>query len=42
MWGPDPPVFDEAEKAVLAVAAGEVDAVWLANWMRQRTRVDDS
>jgi death-on-curing protein len=42
MWGPDPPIFDEAEQAVLAVAAREVDAVWLANWLRQRTRVDDS
>jgi len=34
--GSDPPVVDEAEEAMLAVAAGEVDEEWLASWLRQR------
>lgn len=36
VWDPDPPVVDEAEEAMLAVAAGEVDEEWLASWLRQR------
>ncbi len=36
-WDPDPPNFDEAEEAVFAVAAHEVDEVWFANWLRDRT-----
>ena len=37
MWEPDPPDTDAAESAMLAVAAGEVDEAWLADWLRQRT-----
>jgi death on curing protein len=35
-WDPDPPNVDEAESAMLAVAAGEVDEAWFANWLRDR------
>ncbi len=35
---PDPPDIDEAEEAMLAVAAGEVDEPWLATWLRNRVR----
>jgi death-on-curing protein len=38
VWDPDPPDFDEAEEAVLAMAARDVDEVWLAKWLRERTR----
>ena len=38
IWDPDPPDVDEAEHAMLAVAAHEVDEEWLAGWLRQRTR----
>lgn len=41
-WYPDPPGFDEAEEAVFAVAAHNVDEVWFANWVRERTRQEDS
>jgi len=37
-WEPDPPQIDDAETAMLAVAAGEVDEAWLASWLRERTR----
>ena len=37
-WEPDPPDVDEAEVAMLAVAAGEVDEAWLASWLSERTR----
>ncbi len=37
-WVPDPPDVDEAETAMLAVAAGEVDESWFANWLRERVR----
>jgi prophage maintenance system killer protein len=37
-WEPDPPNVDEAEAAMLAVAAHEVDGVWVADWLRARTR----
>jgi death-on-curing protein len=37
-WQPDPPDVDAAEEAMLAVAAGEVDEAWLADWLRQRVR----
>lgn len=33
---PDPPDVDEAEHAMLAVAAHEVDEVWFANWLSER------
>lgn len=37
-WEPDPPQVDDAETAMLAVAAGDVDEAWLASWLRERTR----
>ena len=35
-WNPDPPDVDQAEVAMLAVAAGEVDEAWFAGWLRDR------
>lgn len=35
-WDPDPPDVDDAEVAMLAVAAREVDERWLADWLRER------
>ncbi len=32
-WEPDPPDVNEAEEAMLTVAAGEVDEEWLAAWI---------
>jgi death-on-curing protein len=40
IWDPDPPDVDEAEAAMLAVAAHEVDEAWLAEWLRSRIRFD--
>ena len=37
-WDPDPPDVDQAEEAMLAVAAGEVDEDWVASWLRERVR----
>ena len=37
-WDPDPPDVDEAESAVIAMAAHEVDEAWMATWLRERTR----
>ena len=37
-WNPDPPDVDDAESAMLAVAAGEVDEAWLAGWLRPRVQ----
>lgn len=37
-WDPDPPDVDEAERAMLAVAAREVDESWFAAWLRARVR----
>lgn len=37
-WDPDPPDVDQAEEAMIAVAAGEVDESWLAAWLRDRIR----
>lgn len=37
-WEPDPPDIDQAEAAMLAVAAAEVDEDWLASWLRERVR----
>jgi len=37
-WDPDPPDVDEAEVAMLAVAAHEGDEAWLAQWLRERVR----
>jgi death-on-curing protein len=39
-WDPDPPDTDEAEQAMLAVAAGEVDESWFAEWLRTRVSFD--
>jgi death on curing protein len=39
VWDPDPPDVDEAEAAILAVAAHDVDEVWLADWLRRRIRM---
>jgi death-on-curing protein len=35
-WEPDPPEVDEAEEAMLAVAAHDVDEAWFAAWLRER------
>jgi len=35
-WNPDPPDVDDAEAAMLAVAAHEVDEAWFAQWLRER------
>jgi death-on-curing protein len=35
-WDPDPPNVDEAESAMLAVAAKEVDEIWFSTWLRER------
>ncbi len=37
-WEPDPPNVDDAETAMLKVAAGEVDEQWFATWLRERVR----
>jgi death on curing protein len=37
-WDPDPPDVDEAESAVIAMAAREIDEAWMAKWLRERTR----
>ena len=39
VWQPDPPDVDDAEEAMFAVAAHEVDEAWLAAWLRRRVRV---
>lgn len=39
-WDPDPPDVDEAEAAMQAVAAHEVNEAWFAAWLRTRVRVD--
>lgn len=35
-WVPDPPDVDEAERAMLKVAAGEIDEAAFADWLRER------
>lgn len=40
-WDPDPPDVDQAEEAMLAVAAGEVDEEWFSGWLRQRVVFDE-
>ena len=35
-WDPDPPDVDQAEQAMLAIAAYEVDEAWTAAWLRER------
>ena len=39
-WEPDPPNVDDAETAMLSVAAGEVNEEWLAAWLRERVHFD--
>lgn len=39
-WQPDHPNVDEAEEAMLAIAAGEVDEAWTAAWLRERVQFD--
>ena len=36
VWAPEPPDTDQAEQAMLAIAAGEVDETWIAGWLRER------
>jgi death-on-curing protein len=38
VWDPDPHDVDQAEEAMPAVAAGEVDEAWVADWLRERVR----
>jgi death on curing protein len=35
-WHPDPPAIDEAEAAMLAVAAGGWDEAAMTGWLRDR------
>jgi death-on-curing protein len=37
VWEPDPPNVDDAEEAVVAVAAHQVDESQVAAWLRSRT-----
>jgi death on curing protein len=37
-WDPDPPNIDQAEEAMLAIAAGKVDETWTAAWLKERVR----
>ena len=41
-WRPDPPDVDDAEEAMLAVAAHTVDENWMSDWLRQRVIFGDS
>lgn len=40
-WDPDPPDIDQAEEAMLAIAAGDVDETWTAAWLRERIQFVD-
>ncbi len=40
-WNPNPPIVEEAEIAMLAIAAGDVDEAWAAKWLRERIAFDD-
>jgi len=40
-WDPDPPDTDEAEAAMLTVAAHEVDEAWWSSWLRERLQVGE-
>ena len=40
-WRPDPPDVDDAERAVLALAAHEVEEDWVADWLRERVSFSD-
>jgi death-on-curing protein len=41
VWDPDPPHIDQAEEAMLAIAAGDVDEAWTAQWLRDRVRFEE-
>lgn len=41
-WEPDPPQTDDAEAAMLAIAATQVDETWVAAWLRNRTRISST
>ena len=36
LWSPDPTAVDDAEQAMLAIAAHQVDESWFADWFCQR------
>jgi death-on-curing protein len=40
VWDPDPPDIDQAEVAMVAIAAGDVDEAWTAQWLRERIRFE--
>lgn len=40
-WKPDPPDVDDAERTMVAVAAGEIDEAELAEWIRDRVTFSD-
>jgi hypothetical protein len=37
-WTPDPPNIDEAEEAMIAIAARDVDEAWTAAWLSDRVQ----
>ena len=39
-WSPDPPDVDNAEQAMLAVAAGQISEQDFAAWLRERVVFD--
>lgn len=41
VWEPDPLDVNQAEQAMPAIAAGEVDEAWAADWLRDRVRFPD-
>jgi death-on-curing protein len=40
-WEPDPPDVDQAEEAMLAIAASEAREAMVADWLRERVRFPD-
>ena len=41
VWEPDPPDTDQAEEAMLAIAGGDVDEAWTAQWLRDRVHFEE-
>lgn len=41
-WDPDPPDVDDAEAAMIGIAAHQVDEAWAADWLRSRVRFPSS
>lgn len=39
VWEPDPPDVDEAEAAMLAIAAHNVDEEWARDWLSRHVRI---